>query len=215
MSKKRLMLFIILALISIFIICTFRKFFIINKIQSNLIEKSNYTNYYFKQIDKVGIINNNNYTIYRRLGEKRIIEKNNGLYSAQFSDSNIYFFDNENKKYLKSDSVFTQNFDEHFLCYIFGENANSLLEQFKIALTSKINNIDYNEKNCYEIITLQESNKYVHYIDKENLLQIADGVIEHNKDNIQIYTEYEIQFDNQMEENFNKEKILEGYTQLN
>ena len=75
----------------------------------------------------------------------------------------------------------------------------------------KIKVENYNNIECYALSYKTEDNYVVKtYIDKENLLKIAQSTTDNNEYNDTI--NYEWEFNTQVEDNYNKEIILSGYT---
>lgn len=219
--KKIIKYFILIVIILIMIILAYfgYKFYIVHKIEKNLEELSLQTNYSY--VVKYGetTVNGNNFTKYSSLNNMKLIEDSTGIIEAQLGENEIYVFDNSTKQYLENidknslNEKFTDNVFQNFK-YIFnseGEDEQSISFQLKLALKMKIKVENYNNIECYALSYKTEDNYVVTtYIDKENLLKIAQSTTDNNEYNDTI--NYEWEFNTQVEDNYNKEIILSGYT---
>lgn len=178
--KKIFKIFIIIVVLVliIFIGNIIRKFYIIHKIENNLLKVSKSENYSFVRKENYHYTENSRKYTYRRLGETKIFEKDDKIKAAEFSRGDTYIFDYENKTYMKAKNSFIEEFDTHFKNYIFGEKASSIIEQLKIAIKAKIRTrTTSDEIRCYEIVTSVNEINYFSYINKENLLLIESGIL--------------------------------------
>ena len=219
--KKIIKYFILIVIILIMIILAYfgYKFYIVHKIEKNLEELSLQTNYSY--VVKYGetTVNGNNFTKYSSLNNMKLIEDSTGIIEAQLGENEVYVFDNSTKQYLENidknslNEKFTDNVFQNFK-YIFnseGEDEQSISFQLKLALKMKIKVENYNNIECYALSYKTEDNYVVtRYIDKENLLKIAQSTTDNNEYNDTI--NYEWEFNTQVEDNYNKEIILSGYT---
>lgn len=221
--KKRVKYLIgIVVILAILILAYFGyKFHIIHKIEKNLEELSLQTNYSY--VVKYGeiTVNGNTFTKYSSLNNMKLIEDNTGIIEAQFGENEVYTFDNSTKQYLENadknslNEKFNDNVFQNFK-YIFnseGEDEQSISFQLNLALKMKIKVENYNNIECYALSYKTEDNYVVTtYIDKENLLRIAQTTTDNNEfiDTIN----YEWEFNTQVEDNYNKEIILSGYTEI-
>ena len=149
----------------------------------------------------------------------KLIEDSTGIIEAQFGENEVYSFDNSTKQYLENtnknslNEKFKDNVFQNFK-YIFnseGEDEQSISFQLNLALKMKIKVENYNNIECYTLSYKTEDNYIVTiYIDKENLLRIAQTTTDNNEYNDTI--NYEWEFNTQVEDNYNKEIILSGYT---
>lgn len=219
--KKQVKYFILIVIILIMIILAYfgYKFYIIHKIEKNLEELSLQTNYSY--VVKYGetTVNSNTFTKYSSLNNMKLIEDSTGIIEAQFGENEVYSFDNSTKQYLENtnknslNEKFKDNVFQNFK-YIFnseGEDEQSISFQLKLALKMKIKVENYNNIECYALSYKTEDNYIVTiYIDKENLLRVAQTMTDNNEYNDTI--NYEWEFNTQVEDNYNKEIILSGYT---
>lgn len=217
-ALKFVIFFIIIALI-IFTIITIRKFIIINKIENKLSNMGKLTNYYLKITNENSNINNSNYNIYRRFNDMKIAETGFDL-QVSFSADDTYTLNKEKKVYLKSSSSILDDINDYYPLtkYFskFTENEQNAFEQLKLAIRSNIKTTDFRGTECYAISIkwkdVDIENVSTYYVDKENLLFIANEFVQEDE---KLTTVYEAEFNTQTEEDFSKEKILEGFSPLN
>ena len=148
----------------------------------------------------------------------KFIEDSTGIKMAKYSDIEGYSFNNDTKEYLKLSRI--EDIDNQFEDSIFqnfkyafnenGENEQSYIYQFKLALKMKVKSEKYNGKECYAI-SYKNADGYILtlYIDKKELVKVAEKV--DNEDSIV----YEWNFNIQNENNYNKENLLNEYTSIN
>ena len=221
--KKIIKYFILIIVILIMIILAYfgYKFYIIHNIEKNLEELSLQTNYSYVVEYGETTVNGNTFTKYSSLNNMKVIEDSTGIIEAQFGENEVYVLDNSTKQYLENadknslNEKFNDNVFQNFK-YIFnseGEDEKSFGFQLKLALKMKIKIENYNNIECYALSYKTEDNYVVTtYIDKEKLLRIAQTTTDNNEYNDII--NYKWEFNTQVEDNYNKEIILSGYTKI-
>lgn len=221
--KKIIKYFILIIVILIMIILAYfgYKFYIIHNIEKNLEELSLQTNYSYVVEYGETTVNGNTFTKYSSLNNMKVIEDSTGIIEAQFGENEVYVLDNSTKQYLENadknslNEKFNDNVFQNFK-YIFnseGEDEKSFGFQLKLALKMKIKVENYNNIECYALSYKTEDNYVVTtYIDKEKLLRIAQTTTDNNEYNDII--NYKWEFNTQVEDNYNKEIILSGYTKI-
>lgn len=221
--KKIIKYFILIIVILIMIILAYfgYKFYIIHNIEKNLEELSLQTNYSYVVEYGETTVNGNTFTKYSSLNNMKVIEDSTGIIEAQFGENEVYVLDNSTKQYLENadknslNEKFNDNVFQNFK-YIFnseGEDEQSISFQLNLALKMKIKVENYNNIECYALSYKTEDNYVVTtYIDKEKLLRIAQTTTDNNEYNDII--NYKWEFNTQVEDNYNKEIILSGYTKI-
>ena len=221
--KKIIKYFILIIVILIMIILAYfgYKFYIIHNIEKNLEELSLQTNYSYVVEYGETTVNGNTFTKYSSLNNMKVIEDSTGIIEAQFGENEVYVLDNSTKQYLENadknslNEKFNDNVFQNFK-YIFnseGEDEQSISFQLNLTLKMKIKVENYNNIECYALSYKTEDNYVVTtYIDKEKLLRIAQTTTDNNEYNDII--NYKWEFNTQVEDNYNKEIILSGYTKI-
>lgn len=198
-SRKRILriiLYIILALIIIFLIHTLRNFFIISNLQKNISNYVNSDNYYIK----INTTESNNTTValkYYKKGDKQLVlwEKNtNGelLKMSMYNNGQRVdtFTETSNSKTVKFNSPSQISVQ----IYNFLETDNSW-QTFLLSALAKVRSTTYNGKACYTVENFLNPNslfgteKNVVYIEKDTglyLKNITDSTV----------TEREYEFNN-------------------
>lgn len=212
-------LIIILIILIVFLSFTLRKYLIIHKIENNLTEVGKKTNYYIKiNNEDMSSDPNDSWVIYRGFNEMNLSENGYAIF-FKYSNTEFYSLFKNSKTYIISEtdnSIITQenrNIDKYFMNVT--ENEQNTFEQIKLAVKSSIKTTDFRGNECYAISfkwideSVNVENLTTVYIDTDSLLMIASDLVQ--KD-FKWTTTYEIEYDTQKEDDFSKEKILEGYT---
>lgn len=227
---KKVIKYILIVILFLFIVLVgviLRKYFIIHKIENNLLSVENYSNYSIKMIFENWGIGEENWTQYRGFNEKKITDSPNVLMFKD-SDNKIYQLLKKENNYFYIDMtqetqpsiLMEDNYNRNKYFIDITENEQSNIEQLKLALRFKIKTEDYRGKECYAISykwvdeSVNVENLTTLYIDKNSLFMVASELIQPEQSEDKYITLYEIEYNTQKEEEFSKDIILDGYTQV-
>ena len=218
-NKLKILKIILIIILLIFIISFTRKAIIIASLNNKAINHIKSTNYYVKSStylgDELEIIENykkdNKYLgKYERLShdEKMILSEyyNNGMINSYIDSQNYKENLNIKKAELNRSGEPTSTFSIRNI--ITPIKTDNLFQLITTALFSNITTEEYNEKNCYRIV----SGGYVIYIDKETGLTIrvlGDCIISKDNQIFKIVLDYEYEFNTVTDDNFIEPDIKE------
>ncbi len=171
MKKKflKIILIIITILLIVYLAISFRKFYIIHKIQNKNNEYKNSNNYYFASTFK-----SDNHKQEYYFKDDHFKSLDDGILTVYGDNEKQYYVDKNNEIIDISESDFYRRYpsiDTMFEVYEFDKIRNQIL--FSLSLKNWISVVEHNNQKCYKI---SDSVQNV-YFDKDNLTPIEIEVI--------------------------------------
>lgn len=174
MSKKkiiRIALIAILLIIVILILCTFRKFIIIKRLQENVKEYTTRTNYHIKYIRELnGEITTFNY--YKKDNKMAYFIESNGTKSLMYNNGE------RTDLFIETPEAKTVELNANILGIpeikdYFAENAENDWETFILSIKAKVKKNDYNNQKCYMVKNFSfDFEKSEMYVEKDTGLML-------------------------------------------